>query len=213
MHIWERLSRAPYGVIRRLILEQLPVFRFDRETRNTQTPATIEQWICQYVFGINRGPYWPVSRTSKVVGWKNILAGIETSPGLMPGCYIQGIGKISIGDYTQIASNVGIISANHDVYDSRRHHIQEVTIGRYCWIGMGAVILPGVVLGDFTIVGANSVVSKSFSEGHCVIVGAPARKVRDLDPAKCVLHRSEYEYHGFIPKARFAEFREKYLYL
>ncbi len=126
----------------------------------------------------------------------------------MPGCYIQGIGKIIIGDYTQIAPNVGIISANHDPLDNRRHSPETVTIGAYCWIGMGAIILPGVVLGDFTIVGANSVVTKCFPTGHCVIAGNPAKIVRDLDPALCIRHRSDYEYHGFIRHDKFPEFRD-----
>ncbi|MFO0012773.1 MAG: acyltransferase [Planctomycetota bacterium] len=163
--------------------------------------------------GYNRGPYWPVDRSSRVVGWQNILLGVETSPGLQGGCYIQGIGKIRIGDYTQIASNVGIISANHDLYDNRKHIAEEVVIGRYCWLGMGSVILPGVKLGDFTIVGANAVVTKSFVEGHCVLVGSPARKIKELDVSLCVRHRSPFEYHGFIRSDRFDKFRKANLTL
>lgn len=146
-----------------------------------------------------------------VANWKNIVIGIETSPGLMPGCYIQGIGKVLIGDYTQIAANVGIISANHDAYDNRRHISETVRIGDYCWIGMGAVILPGVELGDFTVVGANSVVTKSFPNGNCVIAGNPARLIKTLDPAACVRHRSTHEYHGFIRHQDFPAFRAKCL--
>ena len=129
----------------------------------------------------------------------------------MPGCYIQGIGQIVIGDYTQIAPNVGIISANHDLYDNRKHIEAKVAIGKYCWIGMGAVILPGVVLGDYTIVGANAVVTKSFSDGYCVIGGSPAKLIKRLERERCVLHKSDFEYHGFIPVAEFAEFQRKYL--
>lgn len=91
----------------------------------------------------------------------NIFIGIDTSPGYMPGCYIQGNGKIYIGDYTQVASNVGIISANHDIYDSENIitllYQSENIVDR-----TNSVILPNVVLGDFTIVGAGSVVTKSF---------------------------------------------------
>lgn len=204
------ICNLPYRICRKS-LGILPSFRFDSETRNTQTPATIESWVRQNVFGINRGPYWPVDPSSRVVEWPNIYAGVETSPGLMPGCYIQGIGKIYIGDYTQIAANVGIISANHDLYDNRKHVVKEVTIGKYCWIGMGAVILPGVTLGDFTVVGANSVVSKSFPDGHVVIAGTPAVAIKQLEKEKCVRHTSPQEYHGFIPKEQFGVFREKYL--
>lgn len=48
---------------------------------------------------------------------------------------------------------------------------KPVRIGRKCWIGMNAVILPGVTLGDHTVVGAGAVVSRSFPEGHCIVAG------------------------------------------
>jgi acetyltransferase-like isoleucine patch superfamily enzyme len=50
---------------------------------------------------------------------------------------------------------------------------------------MGAVILPSVQLGDFTIVGAGAVVTKSFEEGYCVIAGNPARVIRQLNKEEC----------------------------
>jgi acetyltransferase-like isoleucine patch superfamily enzyme len=142
-----------------------------------------------------------------VAGWQNILAGVETCPGYMPGCYIQAIGKIYIGDYTQISANVGLISANHDLFDSREHVIDAIKIGRYCWIGMGAVILPGVTLGDHTVVGANAVVTKSFTDGYCVIAGNPAKLIKNLNRDRCVSYRSKNEYHGYIPKSKFEDFR------
>ena len=149
--------------------------------------------------------------SSVVVGWKNILAGVETSPGLNPGCYIQGVGEVYIGDYTQIAPNVGIISANHSLADSRRHERDVVRIGKYCWLGMGAIILPGVTLGDHTIVGAGAVVTKSFPDGYCVIAGNPAVKLKDLEHSACEEYRSTHEYHGYIPRGSFSDFRRKFL--
>lgn len=206
------LRKLPIRVCRRFCL-LFPYFQFAKDTLGTQTPAYFEDWFRQNILGVNRGPYWPVHPSSQVVGWQNILAGVETSPGLSPGCYIQGIGKIVIGDYTQIAPNVGIISANHALSDNRQHEATLVEIGKYCWIGMGAIILPGVQLGDYTVVGAGSVVTKSYPEGYGVIAGNPAREIKKLDPDECVEHRSEYEYHGYIPKARFPEFRRQYLNL
>lgn len=158
---------------------------FLEETRATQTPILFRDWLRQEVFGINRGPYWPVHSSSRVVNWRNVLAGIETSPGYMPGCYIQAIGKVRIGDYTQIGPNVNIISANHRVEDLREHLPSEVTIGRYSWLGAGSTVLPGVTLGDFVIVGAGSVVTKSFAEGYVVLAGNPARIIRTLAPEDC----------------------------
>ncbi len=210
------LARRAYSAPVRLLelsLCQLPYFAFVRETAHTRLPLTFQLWFRQYIRGINYGPYWPVHPSSQVVGWRNILVGVETSPGFMPGCYIQAIGQIRIGDYTAIGPNVGIISANHSFDDLRTHEISSVEIGRYCWIGMGAVILPGVTLGDFTMVGAGSVVTKSFPEGRCVIAGNPARVIKVLAAEQCHEYRSDHEYCGFIPKKQFEAFRSRNLFI
>ncbi|MDX1652595.1 MAG: acyltransferase [Brumimicrobium sp.] len=191
---------------------KLKIFQFIKETRNTQTPITIKNWYNQKVLGKNYGPYWPCHETSTISGWQNIYCGIETCPGYSPGNYISAYyGKIFIGDYTQIGPNVGMIAANHDVYDNAKHIESKIKIGEYCWIGMGAVILPEVVLGDFTIVGAGAIVTKSFEEGYCVIGGNPARKIKDLDKEKCIRSKSNHEYNGYIPSSEFHEFRKKHL--
>lgn len=194
------------------IVRTVPALRPIHETQGTQTPITFRTWFLQKVLGFNRHVYWPCHFTSTVTGGNNVYCGIETCPGYSPGCYIQAIGKIHIGDYTQIAPNVGIITANHDLHDNRSHpEPSTVRIGKYCWIGMNVMILPGVELGDYTIVGAGAVVTKPFPEGYCVIGGNPARILRQLDRAKCVFHRSPVEYNGYIPSARFEAFRQQRL--
>lgn len=190
------------------IIRIIPFTKCIFETRATQTPINFRYLFFQKVLGINRAVYWQVHFTSIVVNPKNIVIGIETSPGMMPGCYVQGMGKIDIGDYTQIAANVGIISGNHDLYDTSKHIESFVKIGKYCWIGMNSVILPGVELGDFTIVGAGSVVTKSFSEGYCVIGGNPAKVIKTLDKDKCVGYESFYKYNGYIPNNKFEKFKQ-----
>jgi serine O-acetyltransferase len=52
------------------------------------------------------------------------------------------------------------------------------TIGDNAYIGPGAKIYGGVVLGSSVIVGANAVVNKSFIHGHVTLVGIPARPSR-----------------------------------
>lgn len=154
--------------------------RIIKETKNTQTPITWVIIFCQKFLGFNKRAYWPMHFSSIVSGVQNINIGIDTNPGYMPGCYIQGVGKITIGDYTQISSNVGMITANHDLSNSKKHIVGKIDIGKYCWIGMNVVILPYVVLGDHVIVGAGSVVTKSFQDGYCVIAGNPAKKIKDI---------------------------------
>ena len=193
------------------VLRLLPIARVIQETATSQTPVTWRMWWKQKVLGYNKEAYWPVHFSSRVSYPERIYAGIDTAPGYMPNCYIQGMGTIYIGDYTQIAPSVGIISSNHDLHDSRIQHPAPVKIGRYCWIGMHSVILPGVELGDFTIVAAGAVVSSSFPEGYCVIGGVPARKIKDLDRNQCVMFQQQPAYNGYIPHEQFEDFRKNKL--
>jgi acetyltransferase-like isoleucine patch superfamily enzyme len=181
------------------------------QTRGTAAPIMVKTFLMQKILGINRQAYWPMHFSSVVSGVKNIKIGIGTAPGLSPGCYIQGGGAIYIGDYTIIAPNVGIISANHDIHDLTMHHRGVIRIGDYCWLGMNAVVLPNVTLGDFTVVGAGAVVTKSFPDGYCVLAGNPAKIIKKLEPSKCIRRKNEYEYYGYIQSRRFDSFRKKYL--
>jgi acetyltransferase-like isoleucine patch superfamily enzyme len=93
-------------------------------------------------------------------------------------CYIQGFNGIFIGDNTIFSSGVGIISANHGFKDLNTSVVSSsIKIGKNCWLGKNAIILPGVTLGDNCIVGAGAVVTKSFDKGS-VIAGVPANLLR-----------------------------------
>lgn len=206
------LLQNPLRIITVLITKH-PYFSFIRDTNDYQSQVNFDFWVKQKVlnWGGNKHAYWPVHWTSKVYNVENIIVGIDAYPGIMNGCYIQGKGGINIGDYTQIAPNVSIISANHDLYDSRKHIPEQVKIGKYCWIGAGAKIMPGVEIGDWTIVGAGAVVTKSFPEGHCIIGGVPAKQIKRLDNEKCIPYKNKIEYNGYIRSDKFDGFRKKYL--
>ena len=86
-----------------------------------------------------------------------------------------------MGKDVWIAQNVGLITENHDPKNPENHlEPKNIVIGDRCWIGMNAVILPGVILGNNTTVGAGSIVTHSFPNGNCVIAGNPARLIRTL---------------------------------
>lgn len=90
---------------------------------------------------------------------------------------------IYVGDYTMIGPNVTIATAGHPILPELRENIYQynmpVHIGRNCWIGAGAIILPGVTVGDNTVIGAGSVVTKDIPEG-VVAVGNPCRVLREI---------------------------------
>lgn len=134
----------------------------------------------------NSGTDWALHHTSTIHNPHKIKRGQGVYPGDSPGVYINAANGVEIGDYTNIGPNVGIISSNHDLIDNDMHTAAPpVILGRFCWVGMGAVILPGVILGDFTIVGAGAVVTRSFTDGYCVIAGNPARIIKQLNREEC----------------------------
>lgn len=84
-------------------------------------------------------------------------------------------GGIKIGDYTAVVSGAAIFT--HD-FVNRTH--ANVTVGKNCFIGYGAIILPGVTVGDSVIVAGNSVVGRDVPS-NSIVMGNPARVVeRDI---------------------------------
>lgn len=185
------------------VLRYIPYLKIVYLTRNNQAPVTLKILFMQKILGFNRRAYWPVHFTSSIINPKNIQIGKGSAPGYSPGCYIQGIGKINIGNYVLIGPNVGIISANHDLYNTIKHTGSNVTISDYCWIGMNSVIMPNVELGKYTIVGSGSVVTKSFKDGYCVIAGNPAKVIKILNKESCNEWESEYKGHGYFTEERY----------
>ena len=99
---------------------------------------------------------------------------------VMNGCLMMAAGGITIGDETQIAANVQLISNNHDLNDRNVITCKPIKIGRRVWIGAGATILPGVTIGDNSIVGAGSVVTKDVP-ADIIVAGNPARFIKKID--------------------------------
>lgn len=93
-------------------------------------------------------------------------------------CVILDVVEVRIGDRTQIGPAVQVLTADHPRDPAERATGVEsgrpVRIGRNVWIGAGAIILPGVSVGDDALVGAGSVVTRDVPAGTTV-VGNPAR--------------------------------------
>ena len=99
---------------------------------------------------------------------------------VMNGCLMMAAGGISIGDETQIAANVQLISNNHDLDDRNVITCKPITIGKRVWVGAGATILPGVTIGDNSVIGAGSVVTKDVPV-DTIVAGNPARIIKKID--------------------------------
>ena len=91
---------------------------------------------------------------------------------------------IYVGDNTMIGPNVTVATAGHPILPELREkgyqYNAPVRIGRNCWIGAGAVILPGVCIGDNSVIGAGSVVTGNIPS-DVVAVGNPCRVLREIN--------------------------------
>lgn len=92
-------------------------------------------------------------------------------------------GGVTIGDRTLIGYRAQILSTNHAVPDGHRrifgagHVARPVVIGSDVWIGAGAIVLPGIRVGEGAVIAAGSVVTKPV-EPFTVVAGVPARVIR-----------------------------------
>ena len=93
------------------------------------------------------------------------------------------LGRTSIGDRTQIAAAVQILSGSRQhgrdsegrILGAEHGAFETIAIGPDCWIGAGAIVMAEV--GKGTTIGAGSVVTKPVPPGS-VAVGSPARVIR-----------------------------------
>jgi len=93
-------------------------------------------------------------------------------------CVILDVVEVIIGDKTQIGPGVQILTADHPRDAATRASGLEfgrpIRIGHHVWIGGGAIILPGVTIGDNALIGAGSVVTRHVPAGVRAF-GNPAR--------------------------------------
>ena len=102
--------------------------------------------------------------------------------------YYNGQGGLTIGNHAIFAPEVAIMTSMHRYKGAAMAPYDEVDLLRpvviedFVWIGMRAMILPGVTLRAGSIVGAGAVVTKSHPPG-AILAGNPAVQIgtRDMD--------------------------------
>ncbi len=97
------------------------------------------------------------------------------------GCTFLDQGGITIEDGVFIGPGAKIITEGHPEQPEMRHTLQvePVMIRRNAWIGAGAIILPGVTVGENAIVAAGAVVTKDVPD-NAVVAGVPAKMLRNI---------------------------------
>ena len=90
---------------------------------------------------------------------------------------------IYVGDNTMFGPNVVVATAGHPLLPELREqgfqYNAPVHIGRNCWIGAGAILLPGVTVGDNAVIGAGSIVTRDVP-ASVLAVGNPCRVLREI---------------------------------
>lgn len=153
-------------------------------------------FICNFrkIFIHKRVRIFPGARIEPVDANSSIT--FEDNVAIGQNLHITSKGALVIGSNTTILENVMITNIDHDYTEIGVHILEQKYISRYtsigknCFIGYGAVIQAGTVLGEQCIVGANSVVRGTFPN-YCVLVGSPAKIVKRYDVTDCIWRKTD----------------------
>jgi maltose O-acetyltransferase len=97
-------------------------------------------------------------------------------------CIVLDVCEVIIGDYTLFGPAVQIYTATHPMNAELRRQqefAKPITIGSDVWVGGGAILCPGVRIGDRSVIGAGSVVTRDVPAG-VFAAGNPCRVVREI---------------------------------
>ncbi|WP_072690910.1 acyltransferase [Rhodococcus marinonascens] len=101
----------------------------------------------------------------------------------------DGTAPITIGKQVAVGHRVQFITSTHEIGPASgrgaRVIDRPIVIGDGCWIGAGAIILPGVTVGEGCVIGAGTVITRD-CEPNGLYAGSPARRLRDLDSESSV---------------------------
>ena len=99
-------------------------------------------------------------------------------------CVVLDVMQVKIGSNVLFGPSVQIYTATHPINAVERRKWLEsakpITIGSDVWVGGGAIICPGVTIGDRTVIGAGSVVTRDIPS-DVFAAGNPCRVIRPLD--------------------------------
>lgn len=155
-------------------LDRLYDFNHSRPPESAKREALLHEMFAEFGEGSYIEPPFHANWAGKHVHFgRNIYANFNLT--------VVDDTHVYVGDYTQFGPNVVLAVAGHPIDPALREQGYQynlpIHIGHNCWIGAGALILPGVTIGDNTVIGAGSVVTRDIPSG-VVAVGNPCRVLR-----------------------------------
>jgi maltose O-acetyltransferase len=97
--------------------------------------------------------------------------------------YFDTRAHIEIGPGAGIATDVMLCTSTHDMGPEHKrwgaYRTAPISVGAGAWVGIRAVVLPGVTIGDGAVVAAGAVVTGDV-EPNTVYAGIPAKRIREL---------------------------------
>jgi acetyltransferase-like isoleucine patch superfamily enzyme len=130
-------------------------------------------------------PWWPNSLRVLALRWAGYRVGhpVYVGEGLIVVDLLRAAGDLRIDDFVSIAPRVTLVlrsSANHgDLVELIGAEEAPIHIEPHAWIGAGAIILPGVTVGQRAVVAAGAVVTKNVP-AHTIVAGVPARPIGEV---------------------------------
>lgn len=107
---------------------------------------------------------------------------------------IDCTGEVRIGRFTTFAGfRSQVLSHSIDLHLCQQR-AQPISIGDYCFVGTGCILLGGAQLPNFSVLGAGSVLNKAFDTPYSLYAGAPSELRKPLSPDMAYFHRTK----GFV---------------
>lgn len=99
-------------------------------------------------------------------------------------CTILDVAQVTIGHRAMFGPNVQIYTATHPLEaaarSSGKEYAKPISIGDDVWIGGGAILCPGVLVGSRAVIGAGSVVTRDIP-ADTFAAGNPCRVIRQIE--------------------------------
>ena len=143
------------------------------------TPEEVHDYLCR-ITGQEIDPSTTLLPPFYVDFGKNIRVGRNVF--INHACTFMDRGGITLEDDVFIGPKVCLITENHGLREEERRTLNShpIRVCKGAWIGAGAIVLPGVTIGEYAVVGAGSVVTHDVPD-HVVAAGNPAKIIKSTE--------------------------------